>query len=168
MAYEKAPRDDSVTETRSSSSRSLSVKDAVAATEKQGSVRSSPPTTPAKKHGHDLDKAVSAKEAREELNRVMTSGEGVEYPSGIKLGLVTLALCLSVFLMALVRGFPQKIVEIWWLIFLTGQHDYCDRYSENHGSVSQSARCGVVRIGIPSHNSFLSTPFWEILHILFD
>jgi hypothetical protein len=48
-----------------------------------------------------LDKVMSAKEAMAELNRVMTSGEGIEYPSGARLHLVSLALCLSVFLMAL-------------------------------------------------------------------
>lgn len=31
----------------------------------------------------------------------MTSGEGIEYPTGVRLGLISLALCLSVFLMAL-------------------------------------------------------------------
>jgi len=45
----------------------------------------------------------TAKEAKDELTRVMTSGEGVEYPTGLKLNLISLALCLSVFLMALVR-----------------------------------------------------------------
>ncbi|OGE55021.1 hypothetical protein PENARI_c005G12229 [Penicillium arizonense] len=101
MAYEKKSRDDSVTKMLSSSSPRLGEKGAPAEAEKQGSVRSNAPTTPAKKDGHNLDKVVSAKEAHAKLNRVMTSGEGVEYPTGIKLGLVTLALCLSVFLMAL-------------------------------------------------------------------
>jgi hypothetical protein len=36
---------------------------------------------------------------REVLDRINTSQEGVEYPTGVKLGLVTLALCLSVFCM---------------------------------------------------------------------
>ncbi|ESZ95339.1 DHA14-like major facilitator [Sclerotinia borealis F-4128] len=43
----------------------------------------------------------AAKSAQEELNRVMTSADGVEYPTGLKLQLISLALCLSVFLMAL-------------------------------------------------------------------
>ncbi|KAH7382083.1 putative HC-toxin efflux carrier [Cadophora sp. MPI-SDFR-AT-0126] len=58
----------------------------------------SPPQT---SYEHDLKKVKTAKEAQEELNRVMTSGEGIEYPTSLKLGLITLALCLSVFLMAL-------------------------------------------------------------------
>ena len=46
-------------------------------------------------------RAISAKDAREELTKIMTSEEGTEYPTGMKLNLVSLALCLSVFLMAL-------------------------------------------------------------------
>lgn len=54
------------------------------------------------KEGEDLKKVKSAKEVQEELDRVLTSGEGIEYPTGLRLGLIVLALCLSVFLMALV------------------------------------------------------------------
>ncbi|PMD24864.1 putative HC-toxin efflux carrier [Hyaloscypha hepaticicola] len=43
----------------------------------------------------------TTKDVQDEITRVMTSGEGVEYPTGVKLGLISLALCLSVFLMAL-------------------------------------------------------------------
>ena len=50
---------------------------------------------------NSLKKITTAAEAQAELNRVMTSGEGIEYPTGIKLALITIALCLSVFLMAL-------------------------------------------------------------------
>ncbi|TGO13764.1 hypothetical protein BTUL_0064g00650 [Botrytis tulipae] len=50
----------------------------------------------------ELKKTKSAAEIQqEELNRVHTSAEGVEYPTGVKLQLISLALCLSVFLMAL-------------------------------------------------------------------
>ena len=37
-----------------------------------------------------------------DLSKIKTSETGVEYPQGVKLGLITLALCLSVFLIALV------------------------------------------------------------------
>jgi hypothetical protein len=47
--------------------------------------------------------STTTKDAQDELTRVMTSGEGIEYPTGAKLTLISLALCLSVFLMALVR-----------------------------------------------------------------
>ncbi|KAE9381430.1 putative HC-toxin efflux carrier [Stipitochalara longipes BDJ] len=43
----------------------------------------------------------TTKDVQDELTRVMTSGEGIEYPTGVKLSLISLALCLSVFLMAL-------------------------------------------------------------------
>ena len=49
----------------------------------------------------ELQKTMSVAEAQKELSRVMTSGDGVEYPTGLKLNLISLALCLSVFLMAL-------------------------------------------------------------------
>ncbi|TGO82211.1 hypothetical protein BPOR_0889g00040 [Botrytis porri] len=53
-------------------------------------------------HPIELKKTKSAAEIQqEELNRVHTSPEGVEYPTGVKLQLISLALCLSVFLMAL-------------------------------------------------------------------
>jgi len=48
-----------------------------------------------------LKKVSTAKEAQAELNRIMSSGEGIDYPSGLKLALISIALCLSVFLMAL-------------------------------------------------------------------
>jgi hypothetical protein len=61
-----------------------------------------PGTTPAAgETDGGLQHTMSAKEAMAELNRVMTSGAGIEYPTGARLNLVSLALCLSVFLMAL-------------------------------------------------------------------
>jgi len=48
-----------------------------------------------------LKKVTTAAQAQAELNRIMSTGEGIEYPSGIKLALISIALCLSVFLMAL-------------------------------------------------------------------
>jgi hypothetical protein len=86
----------------------------------------------------ELKKTRSAKEVQaEELQRINTSAEGVEYPTGIKLGLISLALCLSVFLMALVsldcvRG---AIEEFLGTNTRTGQFDYCHSYSKNYGSI---------------------------------
>lgn len=48
-------------------------------------------------------KEASVEVKEESLTRIMTSQDGVEYPQGMKLGLISLALCLSVFLIALVR-----------------------------------------------------------------
>jgi len=51
----------------------------------------------------ELPKEIEATEmGGHDLNKIKTSETGVEYPSGVKLGLITLALCLSVFLIALV------------------------------------------------------------------
>jgi hypothetical protein len=38
-----------------------------------------------------LKKTISAKDAQAEITKIMTSGEGIEYPTGIKLHLISLA-----------------------------------------------------------------------------
>ncbi|KAL2064826.1 hypothetical protein VTL71DRAFT_3966 [Oculimacula yallundae] len=51
-----------------------------------------------------LEQEIQAKEMQagsQELTKINTSQEGTEYPTGVKLGLISLALCLSVFLIAL-------------------------------------------------------------------
>jgi hypothetical protein len=63
--------------------------------------RSPSPAPTHKDEEHELKKVMSVAEAQAELSKVMTSGEGIEYPTGLKLNLISLALCLSVFLMAL-------------------------------------------------------------------
>jgi hypothetical protein len=70
---------------------------------RQGSRSPSPaPSVKNEQHGEpELRKVASVKEAQAELNRIMTSGEGIEYPTGVKLGLISMALCFSVFLIAL-------------------------------------------------------------------
>jgi hypothetical protein len=65
-----------------------------------------------------------------------TEEEQTEYPSSWKLGFITIALCLSVFCMALVSGLnspwkrlkQNKVLTAYFL----GQHHYCDRYSPHH------------------------------------
>jgi len=59
----------------------------------------------------------TTKDVQDELTRVMTSGEGVEYPTGVKLSLITLALCLSVFLMALVCADPYILASLCFNIY---------------------------------------------------
>lgn len=50
----------------------------------------------------ELTKQVTAKSVSgDDVQQVRTREDGTEYPTGMKLGLITLALCLSVFLMAL-------------------------------------------------------------------
>jgi len=77
-------------------------KDAPVSTMEKSHSTSSSSASPKSRDGEDLHKVKSAKEVQEELNRVMSSGEGIEYPTGLRLTLIVLALCLSVFLMALV------------------------------------------------------------------
>ena len=51
---------------------------------------------------NDLAKApTAASKAGQSIKTVPTRDDGTEYPTGVKLGLISLALCLSVFLMAL-------------------------------------------------------------------
>jgi hypothetical protein len=89
-SFEKTAMDDSASDTLKSVSASVFDEKA----ERQGS--RSPTPTPSI---HNEEKYATATEA--DLQKVSTSAEGVEYPTGIKLSLISLALCLSVFLMAL-------------------------------------------------------------------
>lgn len=52
----------------------------------------------------------TTKDVQDELTRVMTSGEGIEYPTGVKLSLISLALCLSVFLVCVYSGLSHDIL----------------------------------------------------------
>lgn len=72
-----------------------------AETSTREATRSPSPVPTHKQEEPELKKVMSAAEAQAELSKIMTSGEGVEYPTGLKLNLISLALCLSVFLMAL-------------------------------------------------------------------
>jgi hypothetical protein len=106
---EKAPMDDSGSETLKSASPSVNNEKAREAEDAENSVRegSQTPTADPINNEDGLRKVHSTtKEIQDELTRVMTSGEGIEYPTGVKLGLISLALCLSVFLMALVSAAP--------------------------------------------------------------
>jgi hypothetical protein len=95
--------DDSASDTLKSASRSIDEKKAEAEAEElqQGSAAAADDGLTKTKTATSI-----AKEAQAELTKIMTSAEGVEYPTGVKLGLISLALCLSVFLMALVCENP--------------------------------------------------------------
>jgi hypothetical protein len=71
----------------------------------------------------------TTKDVQDEITRVMTSGEGVEYPTGVKLGLISLALCLSVFLMALVCVAHVSLQTHVLILLVLGQHHYRHGYS---------------------------------------
>jgi len=85
---DKSTMDDSTLKS-SSPSFDEKVKNEAGESIRQGS--RSPSPAPSIKNEHhdqpDLKKVNSAKEASAELTKIMTSGEGVEYPTGLKLGL---------------------------------------------------------------------------------
>lgn len=58
----------------------------------------------------ELHTEAEKSEIGNELKQIQTSESGIEYPSGLRLNLISLALCLSVFLMALVRPVPQRSI----------------------------------------------------------
>lgn len=86
--------DDSASETLKSAPSSMNEK--AAPSVRQGS--RSP--TPTQSIHEDVTKETAVVDGSA-LEKVNTSAEGTEYPTGLKLGLISLALCLSVFLMAL-------------------------------------------------------------------
>lgn len=93
----KSIMDDSTSETLRSTNVSVNEKNA----ESYLKGSQSPTPEPSVKEGDEEPKAAPA-DTTVELTKIMTSAEGVEYPTGLKLGLISLALCLSVFLIALV------------------------------------------------------------------
>jgi hypothetical protein len=117
----------------------------------------------------ELKQVMSAKEAMAELNRIMTSGEGVEYPTGISLHLVSMALCLAVFLMALDNTIIATAIP-----HITDQfHSLQGEYAREDGcrgspSLTVPHRCWMVRFCVPAHHRVLSTPLRQILHLLLD
>jgi hypothetical protein len=61
-----------------------------------------PIVTENEKYDDDLSKQLTAQSHHPAaLQEIRTREDGTEYPTGLKLGLIMLALCLAVFLMAL-------------------------------------------------------------------
>lgn len=109
---EKTAIDDSASEILKSTSPSLAEKSHEAQADVQAKVPESSVNNSQNVNREEEDGALkrvisTTKEAQDELTRVMTSEVGVEYPTGLRLNLISLALCLSVFLMALV-WIPEK------------------------------------------------------------
>jgi hypothetical protein len=101
---EKSSRPSSMAEKEALAS-SLSEKDGEKDGEKDVATSVEPSADPSviERVGEFQDVGVTTEKGpQNELKKIQTSEEGVEYPTGVRLGLITLALCLSVFLMALV------------------------------------------------------------------
>lgn len=94
-----------------------------------------------------------------------------EYPASWKLAVITVALCMAIFLVALVSLPPflhqpfhptlcisMKLIESW-----QGYH-YCRRsYSANHGSLPCFGRRWMVWKCLPTHHLRLPTCIWQML-----
>jgi len=63
--------------------------------------RDSTPAPEAEKSEELARQATAVSKTGQSIQQTRTREDGAEYPSGLKLGLITLALCISVFLMAL-------------------------------------------------------------------
>lgn len=163
--------DDSASETLRSATPSLNEKAGEAADSVREGSQSPIPHPEHNKGRASTDNGLgkvhsTTKEAQDELTRVMTSGEGIEYPTGMKLTLISLALCLSVFLMALVCAI-LICSQIYALTRMAiGQHHYCHGYPQDHRSVPLPARRWMVWLGIFAHHGLVPTSLWQILYLL--
>lgn len=86
-----------------------------------------------------------------------------EYPARWRLGLITIALCLSVFCMALVCCFtPYSYLggAVLSKFLVVGQHHYCHRDPSNHRSVPRHRRRRLVWLGLPSHDVRRPAHLW--------
>lgn len=71
------------------------------------------------------------------VNTLQKREDGTDYPSGLKLFLINLAMCLSVFLMALGILFLPFLIYCFLLnSLMVFRHFYhCNCHSQNHGSI---------------------------------
>jgi hypothetical protein len=76
-----------------------------------------------------------AEEKEEEEEENESKEDEPDYPTGMKLTIITISLCLSVFLVALVSSYPLiHLLESYLpqLTYLSGQHHHRYRHSSNH------------------------------------
>ena len=66
--------------------------------------------TESNNYKEELHTEAEKSEIGHDLKQIQTSESGIEYPSGLRLNLISLALCLSVFLMALVSHTPINYI----------------------------------------------------------
>jgi hypothetical protein len=83
----------SMDDTASYTSESLKEKSSAMEAEQstREATQSPTPAASVKDEPLHLKKTMSAKDAQAEITKIMTSGEGIEYPTGIKLHLISLA-----------------------------------------------------------------------------
>jgi hypothetical protein len=74
-------------------------------------------------------------EQEKDLTRIQTHESAIEYPKKLQLALITLALCLAVFLFALVC---QSFENLRLAHSLLGSNDYCNCHPSHHRSIQFS------------------------------
>lgn len=97
-----------------------------------------------------------------------------EYPTAFRLLLITIALCLCVFCVALVRyllPFSNMIIIghgcLQYLeIVCIGQHNHCNCHPQNHRSIQLSRRCRLVWKCLLAHYLLRHPDVWQILYFL--
>lgn len=131
-------------------------------------------TMPAEEHHDSKEKAATAGGPVALANVEQAAAEATpdededEYPKAWKLAFITIALCLSVFCMALVCAtvFPQPMSAAADVDALLGQHHYFDRHPAHHGPVQGIGRCGLVRLELPAHHMRLPAHLRQDVHFL--
>jgi hypothetical protein len=91
----------------------------------------------------------------------------VEYPHGPKLVIITIALCLSVFLVALVRTAHGPLCSCN-ANTTPGQYYHRDCHSSNYRSLQSNKRCRLVWECVSPHDMRFSAYVRKILHFLSD
>jgi len=91
----------------------------------------------------------------------------VEYPHGPKLVIITVALCLSVFLVALVSSVHGPLCSCN-ANTSPGQYYHRDCHSSHYRSLQNNKRCRLVWECVSPDDMRFSAYVWEILHFLLD
>lgn len=89
--------------------------------------------------------------------------DDIEYPTAWKLVLVSIALCLAVFCMALVWSNRCRASSTIETDRKTGQHHYCDGNPANHRSIPSSRRCWLVWKCLLAHDMCFSAHVRKVL-----
>ncbi len=120
--------------------------------------------------------AASTKNEKQEPPMVLRgSAASTESTSRFQFALIVLALCLAIFLVALVRPMffnpPSRSREILppplsLTVQLVGQSDNFDRHPDHHQHVSHSRRRCVVRLVLPLYDLLLSACLWQSIYLL--
>lgn len=133
---------------------------AEAEAESTSSAEPAEPAQPAEK----TEETTAVEEAKA-LDKSEADSE-VEYPHGPKLAIITVALCLSVFLVALVSTVHGPLCSCN-ANTTKGQYYHRDCYSPHYRSLQNNKRCRLVWECVSPHDMRFSAYVRKILHFLF-